>query len=80
MRTRVRAGYAAQMQLSARNSLKGKVQAVRSGAVMAEITVQVEPAEVAAVITDSSRERLNLKQGDEVSVIIKATEVMIAID
>jgi len=29
-------------------------------------------------ITDSSRERLNLKDGDQVSVVIKATEVMIA--
>ncbi len=31
-----------------------------------------------AAITDSSRERLGLKDGDQVSVVIKATEVMIA--
>ena len=66
------------MQLSARNQLKGTVQGVRSGAVMAEITVNVEAGAVTAVITDSSRERLNLKEGDQVSVIIKSTEVMIA--
>lgn len=66
------------MQISARNSLKGTVQNIKSGAVMAEITVQVEPGEVTAAITDSSREQLHIKQGDEVSVIIKATEVIIA--
>jgi molybdopterin-binding protein len=66
------------MALSARNQLKGTVQSVKSGAVMAEITVNVEPGPVIAAITDSSRERLNLKEGDEVLVVIKATEVMIA--
>lgn len=66
------------MELSARNQLKGTVKAVKSGAVMAEITVEVEPGSVTAAITDSSRDRLKLKEGDEVAVIIKATEVMIA--
>jgi molybdopterin-binding protein len=66
------------MELSARNQLKGTVRAVTSGAVMAEITVDVKPGLVTAAITDSSRDRLSLKEGDEVSVIIKATEVMIA--
>ena len=66
------------MELSARNQLKGTVKAVKSGAVMAEITVDVDAAAVTAAITDSSRERLNLNEGDQVAVIIKATEVMIA--
>jgi len=68
------------MQLSARNQLSGTVQTVKSGAIMAEVTVSVEAGHVTAAITDSSRERLNLKEGDRVSVIIKATEVMIATD
>jgi molybdopterin-binding protein len=68
------------MALSARNQLKGTVQGVKSGAVMAEITVGIEAGPVIAAITDSSRERLNLKEGDQVTVIIKATEVMIATD
>jgi molybdopterin-binding protein len=66
------------MQLSARNQLTGTVQAVKSGTVMAEVTVNVQAGVITAAITDSSRERLNLQEGDEVSVIIKATEVMIA--
>jgi molybdopterin-binding protein len=66
------------MELSARNQLQGTVKAVKSGAVMAEITVEVKPGTVTAAITDASKERLGLKEGEEVAVIIKATEVMIA--
>jgi molybdopterin-binding protein len=65
------------MELSARNQLQGTVTAVKSGAVMAEITVSVDAGIVTAAITDASRERMALKEGDQVSVIIKATEVMI---
>lgn len=68
------------MALSARNQLSGTVQNVKSGAVMAEITVNVDAGPVIAAITDSSRERLSLKEGDQVTVVIKATEVMIATD
>jgi molybdopterin-binding protein len=66
------------MELSARNQLEGTVKGVKSGAVMAEITVEVKPGSVTAAITDASRDRLHLKEGDTVSVIIKATEVMLA--
>jgi molybdopterin-binding protein len=66
------------MEISARNQMQGTVQSVKSGSVMAEITVNIEAGNIAAVITDSSREHLNLKEGDQVTVVIKATEVMIA--
>jgi molybdopterin-binding protein len=66
------------MKISARNQLTGTVKTVKSGAVMAEVTVDVEPGSVTAAITETSRDHLALKPGDEVSVIIKATEVMIA--
>ena len=66
------------MELSARNQLKGTITGVKSGSVMAEVSVQVDAGAVTAAITDSSRERLNLKEGDQVTVVIKSTEVMIA--
>jgi molybdopterin-binding protein len=66
------------MELSARNQLKGTVTGVKTGSVMAEISVQVEAGAVTAAITDSSRARLNLQDGDQVTVVIKSTEVMIA--
>ena len=66
------------MKLSARNQLRGRVTAVKSGAVMAEIQVAIEPGPVVAAITDESRAQLDLREGDEVTVIIKSTEVLIA--
>ena len=65
------------MQLSARNQLKGQIVRVKSGAVMAEVEVKVRAGKVVAAITDASVKRLKLKTGDKVTVIIKATEVLI---
>ena len=65
------------MKLSARNQLRGRVIAVKSGAVMAEVEVEIEPGQMVAAITDTSREELDLKQGDTVTVVIKSTEVLI---
>lgn len=65
------------MQISARNQLKGQIVRVKSGAVMAEVEVKVRAGKVVAAITDGSVKRLKLKAGDRVTVIIKATEVLI---
>ena len=65
------------MEISARNQLKGEVVSVKSGAVMAEIIVQVESGSVVAAITDGSREHLSIKKGDRVTVIVKSTDVLI---
>lgn len=65
------------MEVSARNQLKGQIVKVKSGAVMAEVEVKVKAGKVVAAITDSSVKRLKLKAGDKVTVIIKATEVLI---
>jgi molybdate transport system regulatory protein len=65
------------MQLSARNQLKGQVVRVKSGTIMAEVEVKVRAGKVVAAITDGSLKRLKLKTGDRVTMIIKATEVMI---
>ncbi len=66
------------MELSARNQLKGKVANVELGAVMANIKIEVEdPNVITAVITKESAERLGLKEGDDVTALIKSTEVII---
>lgn len=65
------------MQLSARNQLKGTVKQVIRGAVMGEVVVDIGGQEVVSSITLSSIERLALKVGDPVVVIIKATDAMI---
>ena len=66
------------MEFSARNNLPGKVKSIKIGEVMAEVIVQVGENEIAAAITRSSAERMKLSVGDNVSAVIKATEVMIA--
>ena len=65
------------MQISARNQLKGRVKEVVLGTVMAEVVVDVGGQELASAITRRSAEALGLKAGDTVTVIIKATEVII---
>ena len=66
------------MELSARNQLNGKVTGVDIGAVMANIKVEVsEPGVITALITKESAEKLGLKEGDDVTAIIKSTEVII---
>jgi len=65
------------MQISARNQLKGRVKEVVLGTVMAEVVVDVGGQELASAITRRSAEALGLKTGDTVTVIIKATEVII---
>jgi molybdate transport system regulatory protein len=49
-----------------------------TGAVMAEVTIAVGGEQIVAVITRHSAERLGLAEGDDVTVLIKATEVMLA--
>jgi molybdopterin-binding protein len=66
--------------ISARNQFKGTVKSVKLGNVMAEVVVAVGEIEVVAAITRGSVEHMNIKPGDEVVAVIKATEVMVAKD
>jgi len=69
------------MKLSARNMLKGKVKQVNAGAINTEVTVALDGGnEVVSVITKASAERLGLAPGQEVYAVIKATNVIIAVD
>jgi len=66
------------MPLSARNHLKGTVAVVEWGDILAHVTIRVGESLVESVITRRSAEELDLKKGDEVTAVVKATEVMIA--
>ena len=66
------------MQLSARNQLEGKITNVELGAVMANVKIEIaDPNVITAVITKESAEKLGLSEGDDVTAIIKSTEVII---
>jgi len=70
---------AAGLKISARNRLKGVVKGVEKGDIIAKVKLQVEvPAVITALISREAVEDLNIKVGDSVEAVIKATEVMIA--
>ena len=68
------------MTLSARNQLKGTVEEVQLGGVMAHVAVRVGDNIIESVITRRSAEQMALKKGDTVKVVIKSTEVILQKD
>jgi len=67
------------LKISARNRLKGKVLAVEKEGLTAKIKVEITvPTIVTALISRETAEELDIKVGDEVEAVIKATEVMVA--
>jgi len=65
------------LKISGRNQLTGKVTAIEFGDILAEVTIQVGDNLIDAVITRRSAETLKIAVGDEVTALIKATEVMV---
>jgi molybdopterin-binding protein len=68
------------MSISARNKLRGTVEEVQLGDVMAHVVVRVGENQIESAITRRSAEELKLKKGDKVTAVVKATEVMIQKD
>ncbi|OPY70838.1 MAG: Molybdenum-pterin-binding protein 2 [Syntrophorhabdaceae bacterium PtaU1.Bin034] len=69
------------MKISARNVLKGKVKKVTHGAVNSEVVVEIQGgAEIVSIITKASAENLKLSEGADVYAVIKAANVIIAVD
>ncbi|MFZ0744080.1 MAG: TOBE domain-containing protein [Terracidiphilus sp.] len=67
-------------RLSARNVLSGEVAKVNDGAVNSEVVVRLpRGTEVTASITKESAKNLGLKKGDKVSVIVKASNVLVGV-
>jgi molybdopterin-binding protein len=69
------------MKISARNVLKGRIKQLTAGAVNTEVVVELDGgAQVVSIITKSSAENLGLEKGKEVYAVIKASDVMIAVE
>ena len=69
------------MKLSARNVLKGKIVQMKRGAVNAEVIIQLPGGEqIVSIITMASVKSLGLKKDREAYAVIKASNVIIAID
>lgn len=71
------AGGEAEVEISARNQLRGRVTAITVGGVMAEVRIRMGDQELVSVITRTSAERMRLAVGDDVVAVIKSTEVMV---
>ena len=68
------------MKLSARNVLKGTVVSIVKGAVAAEVQIDLgNQNQITSTITVGSVDRLELVVGQEVSVIIKASDVILGV-
>ncbi len=67
----------AELDISARNQLRGTITSLTVDGVMAEVRLRIGDQELTSIITRGSAERLRLKVGDRVVAVIKSTEVMI---
>lgn len=65
------------IKISGRNKLTGKVAKVVSGIVTAEVDLDIGNGNIiTGVITKTSLEEMDIKAGDKMTAVIKATSVM----
>ncbi len=69
------------MRISARNVLKGTIKSVTHGAVNTEVVLELPGGtQLVSVITKASAESLGLQPGGQAYAVVKASNVMIAVD
>jgi molybdopterin-binding protein len=68
------------VKLSARNQLTGTVTEIRRGEAIANVVMDVAGQRLVASITVEAVEELGLAAGSEVTAVVKASDVIIAID
>ncbi len=65
------------MKISGRNKMGATIKEIVQGGVMAKVVMDYKGDELVAVITNDSVQDLGLKVGDQVTALVKATEMMI---
>jgi molybdopterin-binding protein len=68
------------MKISARNALTGKVVSVKKGATTAHVVLDVAGIKITASITNEAVEDLGLAVGGTATAIVKASDVLVAVD
>ena len=68
------------MRVSARNQLKGKIIEVTKGQTTSHVRIDVGGAIVTASITNEAVDELGLEPGQDAYAVIKASDVMVAVD
>lgn len=68
------------MKISARNRLKGKVVDVTLGATTAHVRIDIGGSIITASITNDAVKELGLAVGKDAYAVVKASDVMVAVD
>jgi len=68
------------MKISARNRLKGTVKEVTKGATTSHVKIDIGGTVVTASITNEAVDELKLAKGQTAYAVIKASDVMVAVD
>jgi molybdopterin-binding protein len=69
------------MRISARNQIKGTVVEVKKGATTSHVRVDIGNGQIiTSSITNEAVDELGIKAGGKATVVIKASDVMIAVD
>ncbi|MFG1359918.1 TOBE domain-containing protein [Xanthobacter pseudotagetidis] len=68
------------MKVSARNAFAGRIVDIKKGATTAHVVLDVNGIKVTASITNESVDDLGLKVGGAATAIVKASDVIIAVD
>jgi len=69
------------MKISARNVIKGTVVSIDKGATTAYVKIEVSPGQVVtSSITNEAVDSLKLVVGGQAYAVVKASDVMIAVD
>jgi molybdopterin-binding protein len=68
------------MKISARNIIKGKVVEITKGATTAHVKIDIGGQVLTSAITNEAVDSLKLAKGQEAYAVIKASDVMVAID
>jgi len=67
------------LKLSARNQLRGTVSEIRKGEAIANVALDVAGQRLVASITVEAVQDLGLTEGSEVTAVIKASDVILAV-
>jgi molybdopterin-binding protein len=66
------------MPISARNQIKGTVTSITHGEAIANVVVDANGLRLVASITVEAVEELGLREGTEVTAIVKASDVILS--
>lgn len=68
------------MKISARNQLAGTIVEIHKGATTSHVVIEAGGAKIFASITNEAVADLGLEKGKAATAVIKASDVMVAVD